>query len=301
MGLIGVAYTTAVIIGPLVGGAFSDRVRWRWCFYINLPIGFVAVAAIVFLFHNPAAAKSTEVLSWTDKLLHMDPVGIVLTMGAIISFILALQYGGHAYPWNSSQVISLVVGFVLMATALVFWEFFQRDKAMLPFRLLKRRSLWAPAMFQFFFAGCYFLLLYYLPIYFQRIKSVDAIKRESTTCPLLRLRVWPSSAVASLLPRQATPLVTVAFGLLYTLDVDTSSSRWIGYPILAGFFITFPFQNAPNVAQTDTAADAMATVTAALYFFQVLGGAFSVSAAQSAFVNVMVAHLPADVDAPRPS
>lgn len=166
MGLIGVAYTIVAIIGPLLGGAFSDRVTWRWCFYINLPIGFVAIAAIVFLFHSPAATKSTEVLSWTDKILHMDPVGIVLAMGAIISFILALQYGGQGYPWNSSQVIGLLVGFVLMATALVFWEFFQGDKAMLPSRLLKRCSLWAPAVFQFFFAGCYFLLLYYLPIYF---------------------------------------------------------------------------------------------------------------------------------------
>lgn len=92
-------------------------------------------------------------------------------------------------------------------------------------------------------------------------------------------------------------LVTVACGLLYTLDVDTSSSRWIGYQIFAGFSIAFPFQNALNVAQADAAADDMATVTAALYFFQILGGAFSVSAAQSAFVSVMVANLPADVNA----
>jgi MFS family permease len=184
MGLIGIAYTVAAIIGPLLGGVFSDRVTWRWCFYINLPIGFAAVAAIAFLFDTPAAAKPIEA-TLKEKFLQMDPVGIMLAMACIISFILALQYGGQSYAWNSSQVIGLLVGFVLILVALGVWEYYQGEKGMLPFRLLKRRSVWAASAFQFFFAGCYFLLLYYLPIYFQSIKDVDAIQSGVDNLPLV--------------------------------------------------------------------------------------------------------------------
>ncbi|KUI70713.1 Putative HC-toxin efflux carrier TOXA [Cytospora mali] len=109
-------------------------------------------------FHPPSAAKPIEA-SWKEKSLQMDPIGIVLAMGSIISFILALQYGGQTHAWNSSVVISLLVGFVVILIAMGFWQYYQGEYAMLPRRLLKKRSLWASSIFQFFFAGCYLLLL----------------------------------------------------------------------------------------------------------------------------------------------
>lgn len=273
MGLVGIAYTVAAIVGPLLGGVFSDRVTWRWCFYINLPIGFAAVAAIVFFLQIPTAAKPIEA-TWKEKFLQMDPVGIVLAMGAIISFILALQYGGQSYAWNSSQVIGLLVGFVLILIALGVWEFFQGEKAMLPFRLLKRHSVWAPSIFQFFFAGSYFLLLYYLPIYFQSIKGVDAIQSGVDNLPLVIAACLAIISGGLIVTKtgHAMPfmvfgsaIVTVSCGLLYTLNIDTPSPKWIGYQILVGFFVAFPFMNALNIAQANAAADDISTVTAALY------------------------------------
>ncbi|KAI0895981.1 MFS general substrate transporter [Annulohypoxylon nitens] len=300
MGLIGFAYTVAAIFGPLLGGAFSERVTWRWCFYINLPLGGAALLLIIIFFRTPSTAKVVQA-SWKEKVLQMDIVGIFLAMSSIISFILAMQYGGQSYPWNSSVVIGLLVGFVVILIALGIWEYFQGEYAMLPPRIVRRRVVWAPSMFQFFFAGCYFLLLYYLPIYFQSVKGVDAIQSGVDNLPLVItscLFILAGGIVVTK-TRLATPymvigsaVTTVAVGLIYTFDIDTPSSRWIGYQILAGAALAFPFQNSLNAAQANANAKDMSTVTSTLYFFQVIGGAFSTSAAQCTFVNVLTLVLP---------
>ncbi|CRK21202.1 hypothetical protein BN1708_013032 [Verticillium longisporum] len=129
-GFVGVSYGVASVLGPLLGGLFSDHATWRWCFYMNLPIGAVSVLIIVFFFHAPAAARPVEA-TWREKLLQMDPIGVALVMAAIICYILCLQYAGQTEAWNSSTVIGLLVGFVLLYVAFAAWEYFQGERAML--------------------------------------------------------------------------------------------------------------------------------------------------------------------------
>ncbi|KAF1829262.1 MFS gliotoxin efflux transporter glia [Decorospora gaudefroyi] len=296
MGTMGLSYCLAFLLGPIVGGAFSESVTWRWCFYINLPIGGVSLALVYVFFKTPSTAKVEEA-TLSEKLRHMDPIGVMLAMGAIISFILALQYGGVSYAWNSSMVIGLLVGFVVILLTLAGWEYSQGDYAMLPRRLFQRRSLWAGSLFQFHFVGCYFLLLFYLPIYFQSINGDSAIMSGVHNLPMVisACLFIIMGGVAVEKTQFATPymtggaaLATVATGLLYTLDVGTSTGRWVGYQILVGAALAFPFQNALNIVQSDTPPRDISTVTSSLYFFQILGGAFSISAAQSAFVNRLI-------------
>ena len=112
-GILGAVYGIASVVGPLLGGVFTQYATWRWAFYVNLPIGGVAAAVILLTFHAPAGAKPQEA-PLREKLLQMDLPGTFVVLSAIICFLLAIQWGGTTLAWNDKTVIGLFVGFGLL-------------------------------------------------------------------------------------------------------------------------------------------------------------------------------------------
>lgn len=255
---------------------------------------------IFFFFHAPARAAPAKA-PLKEKLLQMDLPGTFTIMCAVICYILAMQWGGQKKSWSSSQVIGTLVGFVLIFLLFFAIEYYQGERAIIVGRLLKNRTVSVGMAYIFFLAGGFFVLLYYIPIYFQVVSGVSASQSGIRNLPLILgctittiLSGGLISAYGHFVPFMILGAVggTVGTGLLYTLSTTSSSSQWIGYQALAGLSIGLALQVPIISGQAVVAPSDLASATAMILFCQTIGGAFFVSAGQSAFTNVMVQRLP---------
>jgi MFS family permease len=165
--MMGAMYGFAAIAGPLLGGVFTDseKLTWRWCFYINLPLGLVT--AIVILFCVPTLAPPGS-LSLREKVQKMDLPGTACLLPGVIC---GLEWGGSTYPWNSGRIIALLALGGVLLSAFVVIQAFSGDRATVPARVFCNRNIWGSALFGSCVTASFFIMLYYVCIPFLTLSS----------------------------------------------------------------------------------------------------------------------------------
>lgn len=287
-GFFGGVFAVASVMGPLVGGAFTTDVSWRWCFYINLPLGavvFVVVSLLLKIQAQPGKPGQADT-PLKEKLRRIDALGMLALVPAVVCLCMALQWGGTKYSWGSGRVIALLVLSAVLLLAFVAVQIWRPEQQVtVPPRILCQRSIAAG-----FLAACCMgahmtIFAYYLPVWFQAIQGVSAVTSGVRTLPMMMPVVVASVVTGLLIVRigyytpfliLGTCLAAAGAGLLTTLSVDSSTAQWAGFQLLYGFGLGFSSQ-APNMAAQTVLPRPDVALGASLMFFgqQLLGAIFT--------------------------
>jgi MFS family permease len=241
--------------------------------------------------------NNPDKLSRTQRILQLDLIGASILVPCIICLLLALQWGGSTYPWNSAKIIGLFCGAGALTIIFIYSQIKLGDKGTLPPRLFKNRNVAFALAFAFFFGAGFFAIIFYLAIYFQSVKGSSATHAGIQLLPLLISCVLSSIVTGALISMigyyvpvmlVCMVLYSVGAGLITTFSLTTGLPKWFGYQVLAGLGIGVGFQGGVLVVQTVLPLKDVPVATACVSFFQTLGGALFIAVAQSLFQNALL-------------
>ncbi|KAF2804778.1 MFS general substrate transporter [Mytilinidion resinicola] len=298
IGILHSTYGVATILGPLLGGVLTQHASWRWCFYINLPIGAVTFTFLTLFFHPPA--RNSDNVTVLQKLAKLDLIGAFLFIPSIIIILLALQWGGTRHAWKSVTIIGLILGGAGLLTVFASWQVHKGDNAMIPPRLITQRTIFTACFINFFAMGAVYTSIYYLPEWFQVIKGVSPTKSGVMYLPLAISEIISAIGAgmgvsflgyANPFIFTGTALMSIGTGLITTFTPTTSHQRWIPYQVLqglgAGMTLSMPYM----ATQTVLKGDDIPVGTSLVQLFQFLGGSVFLSISQALFTNQLTSSL----------
>ncbi|HWN33084.1 MAG TPA: MDR family MFS transporter, partial [Pseudonocardia sp.] len=288
-GMIGAVFGVTTVVGPLLGGLFTDHLSWRWAFYVNVPIAAVVIA-IAFRTLPSVRATARPVI---------DYLGIVVVSLGATGLTLATSWGGTTYPWGSPVIIGL---FASSVAALALFVFVERRAAdpMLPMRLFRNPVFALTTVISFVVGFAMLGALTFLPTFLQYVQGVDATTSGIRTLPmvigLLVTSIFAGNTVSRTGKYKPFPIIggaVMALGmfLLSTMDAHTSVLVTSLFLLVLGAGIGLCMQVLTLIVQNTADYRDLGVATSGVTFFRTMGSSFGASVFGTIYANRLAANL----------
>jgi len=289
MGVIGSVFAVASVAGPLLGGFFVEAISWRWVFYVNVPIGIVAVLIIVFKLHLHVPHQRHKV----------DYIGAALLTAGVCALILVTTWGGNEYAWGSSTIIGLAVAGVVLLTGFVFWEL-RAPEPIIPMGLFRLSVFSVASSLGFFIGLAMFGAIIFIPLFLQLVYGVSPTSSGLRMLPLMAgllvAAILSGRAISRIgrykpFPIAGTLITAIGLFLLSLLDVDTPPWLASVYMLVVGVGIGLTMQVLVLAVQNCAPPKDIGVATSAATFFRSMGGSLGVALFGAIFASRLATEL----------
>ncbi|KAF4620905.1 hypothetical protein D9613_001218 [Agrocybe pediades] len=288
-GIIGGVIALGYGVGPVIGGAFAQKVTWRWCFWISIPTSLTALAVILYVLPFKPITGNMK-----SKLLAVDYVGAVLSLIGCVLIILPLIWGGVTFPWKSAQVLATLFSGLIVIALFCVWEWKGAQLPIVPMYIFKHSTVTGVYITMFINGFVFFSSLYYLPQFFQVVLGYSEIHAGVFLIPILLSQMafaWGSGVIVSRTGRYRTivylgfSIWSIACGLLSTITPRSHRVELVIYMLIAGCGAGQTLQTTTVAAQASVPRKDMSVVTAFRNFIRLLGGALSLAVGSTILNN----------------
>ncbi|GLA20888.1 hypothetical protein AnigIFM62618_009862 [Aspergillus niger] len=293
IGAISASEFCATAIAPIIGGAITSSLSWRWCFYLNV-IGSILPAITTLVIFKSPSGRTTHGVSHVQRLKQIDFAGMVLFAAGLLTLLLSIQWGGDTYSWSNDRIIALLTISPIFFVVFLLVQVKKQDFAMLPLRLLKQRSILFGALFSLALQAVNGIASYYLSLWFQVVRSATPLQSGLMLLPMV-ISILLASVISGyaityigyyVIFMVPAGLITLAGAIMTTyFEKDTPATFWIPALALLGFGIGLGISGPFLAVQAILPEKDTSVGLAIMSFSQEFGIALSLGIAQCLFLN----------------